>query len=130
IFALTENEAGDAIWGFRQDDYFYYLTGLNEPGGVLVLAPEASGSREILFMPSRNMRQERWTGPKIGPGDEGITTKVGVSRVMASTALDGELRRLLGTYNVFYTVLPGHGDQLRALAPFAEVRDAKTAINR
>ena len=126
IFAGTENEAGDAIWGFRQDDYFYYLTGLPEPGGVLVL----QGTREILFMPPRDKRQERWTGPKIGPEDEGIAAKVGVAKVMAMPALDAELRALLVASNVLYTVLPAHGDQLRALAPFAEVRDAKPAINR
>src|SRR5438067_1567713 len=35
LFAPTENEAGNAIYGFRQSDNFYYLTGLTDPGAAL-----------------------------------------------------------------------------------------------
>src|ERR1700729_1392833 len=69
LFAPTENSAGDAIYGFRQEDNFYYLSGLTEPGTALLIASaqEAKGETparaytEILFLPARNMAQEKWT---------------------------------------------------------------------
>ena len=32
-------EAGDAVYGFRQDDNFYYLSGVTEPGVAFLIAP-------------------------------------------------------------------------------------------
>ena len=73
-------EAGDAVYGFRQDDNFYYLSGMTEPGEALLIAPaveakeDAKGNvaarpyTEILFLPPRNVRMEKCTGPKLGAG--------------------------------------------------------------
>ena len=74
LFAATENEGPNDLYGFRQDDNFYYLSGLSEPGGALLIAPaaEAKGDTaarpytEILYLPPRNLTQEKWTGPKLG----------------------------------------------------------------
>ena len=75
LFAPMENEGPNEIYGFRQDDNFFYLSGLSEPGSALLIASaaEAKGEAaarsytEILFLPSRNPIQEKWTGPKLGP---------------------------------------------------------------
>src|SRR5947209_17254197 len=74
LFAATENEGPNDLYGFRQDDNFYYLSGLSEPGGALLIAPavEAKGDTpartytEILYLLPRNLTQEKWTGPKLG----------------------------------------------------------------
>jgi Xaa-Pro aminopeptidase len=58
---------------YRQDPDFYYLTGWNEPGAALLVEAPAIGEdlhtvrsyREILFLPTRNARTERYTGPKL-----------------------------------------------------------------
>jgi Xaa-Pro aminopeptidase len=58
---------------YRQDSDFYYLTGWNEPGAALLVEAPAIGEdlhtvrtyREILFLPTRNLRTERYTGPKL-----------------------------------------------------------------
>lgn len=57
---------------FRQDDYFFYLTGLETPGAWLVLAASSSpgGDSGYLFLPERDISQERWTGLRLGPGAE------------------------------------------------------------
>src|SRR5207248_2298131 len=89
LFGGTERSTGDAIWGFHQDENFYYLTGLPDPGLALVIAPqqEAQGQRaahsytEILFVPARNRIQERWTGPKLGPDDPDVKQKTGFDRI-------------------------------------------------
>jgi Xaa-Pro aminopeptidase len=89
MFAGTESSTGDAIYGFRQDDNYYYLTGLSEPGSALLIvsAAEAAGDRaarqysETLFMPARNMVQERWTGPKLGPENPEAARVTGFDKV-------------------------------------------------
>src|SRR5947209_8441820 len=50
IFADGQ-EDGD---GYRQGSDFFYLTGVNEAGAVLVLAPKERTYREFLFLPSRD----------------------------------------------------------------------------
>src|SRR6185369_8082126 len=74
LFAPLEQSGGNAIYGFRQDDNFYYLTGWSEPGAALVIAPavEATATTparvytETLYLPAHNLVQEKWTGPKLG----------------------------------------------------------------
>ncbi|MGH9579106.1 MAG: aminopeptidase P N-terminal domain-containing protein, partial [Terriglobales bacterium] len=103
LFAATEAEGPNALYGFRQDDNFYYLTGWAEPGGALLIAPavEAKGSSparpytEVFFLPQRNPSQERWTGPKLGPGDPKAPEITGFDRVSPLDAMRDELARIL-----------------------------------
>ena len=89
IFADTESSGGDAIYGFRQNDNFYYLTGLSDPGGALLIAPAVEAKpdapahpyTEILFLPEHNKTQEKWTGPKLGPGDTNAVQVTGFDHV-------------------------------------------------
>jgi Xaa-Pro aminopeptidase len=60
IYAEGE-EDGD---GYRQGSDFFYLTGVNEQGAILVLAPKERTYREFLFLPSRDPEAERWTGER------------------------------------------------------------------
>src|SRR5919202_3574062 len=53
---------GDVDYEYRQENNFFYLTHLNQPGATLVLLPGAERMREILFLPRRNPRAEVWTG--------------------------------------------------------------------
>ena len=56
---------------FRQDDDFFYLTGLETPSSWLVLVARESGpDSAILYLPPRDPEMERWTGRKVGPGSE------------------------------------------------------------
>ena len=52
---------------FRQDSDFYYLTGFEEPGGVLVLAPGRAHAEAILFCAERDPGREQWEGEILGP---------------------------------------------------------------
>jgi len=102
-FAPTEAEGPNALYGFRQEDNFYYLTGLTEPGaGVLIVpAREATASSsavpytEILFLPGRNLSQEKWTGPKLGPDSPDVKEKTGFDQVMPLDRMRDELVQLL-----------------------------------
>src|SRR5208283_5472783 len=68
--AEPRNYAGDVDWPYRQENDFFYLTGITQPGSTLVLLPGAEKIREILFMPPSNPAQENWTG-HILTADEG-----------------------------------------------------------
>jgi Xaa-Pro aminopeptidase len=52
----------DVNYEYRQDSNFFYLTGLNEEGAVLVLVPGSRTRREFLFAPQGTPSQELWTG--------------------------------------------------------------------
>ncbi|MCH7682795.1 MAG: aminopeptidase P N-terminal domain-containing protein [Gemmatimonadetes bacterium] len=78
---------------FRQDDYFFYLTGLESPNAWLIISAGSSGLTEThLVLPRRNLRREQWTGRKLGPGPEaaGLTC---VASVLPLTALDSLMLR-------------------------------------
>ena len=99
VFAGVEAEGPNDLYGFRQDNDFYYLTGLNDPGAAVLVASEqpASGDfkgrpySEILFLPAHNYVQEKWTGPKLGPDTAGIQQTTGFARVETLDHLRDEI---------------------------------------
>lgn len=57
---------GDAVYAYRQNSDFYYLTGFDEPESVLVLAPKRKEGEFILFNRVRDRDREIWDGPRAG----------------------------------------------------------------
>ncbi len=84
---------------YRQDADFYYLTGWNQPGAALLIAgPDAANHRpyrEILFLPTRNLRMEKYTGIKMDASTPGASAQSGIAEVMPMTALPGMLNTLI-----------------------------------
>lgn len=117
IFAATEAEGPNATFGFRQDDNFFYLSGLTEPGAALLVAPafnknSSQAYTEILFLPARNVKQEKWTGPKLGPDDPQATSITGFDRVANLDTLSAELAKLMGDGRpALYLDVPESGEQ-------------------
>lgn len=87
---------------YRQDEDFYYLTGWNEPGAALMIlaqAPPMNGPahspvhsmtrryEEILFLPTRNLRLEKYTGIKLDADTPGAAQSAGVDEVRPMTDL-------------------------------------------
>ena len=68
-----EESGRSGFTGFRQESNFYYLTGYDEPGAALVIAPSRgkAGYREILFLPNRDDAAARWSGPVRAPDEAG-----------------------------------------------------------
>jgi Xaa-Pro aminopeptidase len=103
LFAATENEGPNDLYGFRQDDNFYYLSGSSEPGSALLIASaeEAKDNTparpysEILFLPPRNLTQEKWTGPKLGAENPEAPKITGFDRVEDMGQLPDEVARFL-----------------------------------
>lgn len=61
-----KTRSADTEFGFRPDSDFYYLTGLAEPGSVMVLRGGSSPSF-TLFVRPKDRDAEIWSGRRIGP---------------------------------------------------------------
>ena len=60
--AEPRNYANDVDWPFRQENDFFYLTSLTQPGAMLAIVPGAKTMREIVFLPKADPSREAWTG--------------------------------------------------------------------
>ncbi len=76
---------------FRQDNQFFYLTGLEVPRAWLLLNVTGPGAT-TLYLPPRNRSAEVWTGVRLGPGSE-ATAITGIDDVRSGEDLDSDLRR-------------------------------------
>jgi Xaa-Pro aminopeptidase len=141
----TGHEEANPSYVFMQEENFYYLTGHNEEGAALLLMPESaeqkgwSGAREILYLPPRDLAEERWNGPRLGPDDPGIQEKTGFARVETFAKLRDALAALAKNYPEIYTELPGPHDEgyphaanwskwVKDLAPQASLKDVSSAV--
>lgn len=85
---------------YRQDEDFFYLTGWAEPGAALLIladAPNASPKRsyrEVLFLPSRNLRMEKYTGIKLDAATPNAAQTAGVDAVESMNDLANDLNKL------------------------------------
>jgi Xaa-Pro aminopeptidase len=84
---------------YRQDEDFFYLTGWNEPGAALLIVGENAQPQrayaEILFLPTRNLILERYTGVKLDAATAGAAKTAGVDAVLPMTELPATLNRLI-----------------------------------
>ena len=133
LFASTESEGPNAVYGYRPDNNFFYLTGWSQPGAALLLVPaaEAKGDTavrpytEIFFLPNHNYAQEKWTGPKLGPESPDATKITGFDHVDALDNLRSELVGLLPSPRAtVYTDVPGPGEDSISTTPIEWLRRA------
>lgn len=79
----------DVEYTFRQDSDFFYLTGLNEPEAVAVLAPHHSEHKFVLFVQPKEPEKEVWTGYRYGV--EGAKEIFGADEAYSIAELDEKL---------------------------------------
>ena len=85
--------SGDVAYEFRQENNLFYLTGSRYPETTLVLMPQNSSRREILFVPDRDPRREVWDGRMASP--EYMTSISGIETVWSSSDFDSFLDSVL-----------------------------------
>jgi Xaa-Pro aminopeptidase len=133
LFAPAEADGPDDLYGFRQDDNFYYLSGWKEPGAALLIAAAAAAKDqtpahayvEILFLPAHNLSQEKWTGPKLGPENPDAPKITGFDRVEVLDNLRTDLAGLFPQGRVtLYTDVPGAGETSNSSIPLEWLKRA------
>src|SRR5262245_48824920 len=80
-------ETGNAL-KFRQNNQFYYLTGVEVPRAILLV--DGRSKRSTLFLPPRDERKERSEGPVLTPGPEAVQL-TGMDAVEVRDAFDASL---------------------------------------
>ena len=141
LFAPTEAEGPNNLYGFRQEDNFYYLTGWVEPGAALLI--NSNPYAEILFLPQHNLTQEKWTGPKLGPEDPDAAHATGFDKVESLDKMHDELLKILPQPRAMvYSDLGANGQSTPSTGPvewlrrgnsfpnYVSFRDAKPLIAR
>jgi Xaa-Pro aminopeptidase len=119
LFAPNEAEGPNAIYGYRPDNDFFYLSGWAEPGAALLIVPATEAKEkeparpytEILFLPAHNYVQEKWTGPKLGPENPQASNITGFDHVEVLDGMREELVRLLPQSASIYTDVPAAGQK-------------------
>jgi Xaa-Pro aminopeptidase len=149
LFGYNEDDVAATVTQFHQNEAFYYLTGWHEPTAMMLLVPKtqkagerAEIEKEILFIPAHDYRQEKWTGPKLGPGDADVSARTGFPSVEPTTRFQSDLLEALKTFSKIYTELtpqPESGEDsfqkdmvanLHKLAPLATLADVRPLLTR
>jgi Xaa-Pro aminopeptidase len=153
LFGHTDDSGPDSLLPFRQENNFYYLTGFNYPGAVLLLAPPIEDRRsrfrdeslrlprEVLFLPAHDPVHEHWTGPKPNPASPATAGQTGFAIVKDAKELQAELRRYARGYSNVYTLLSethseesessfarANVERLRTVLPRAAIKEAREAL--
>ncbi len=88
----VHTRSNDTEFRFRPDSDFYYLTGMADPGAVLVLRP-GHEPEFTMFVRPKDADAEVWSGRRVGP--ELASERFGADAAFAQPELASELPALL-----------------------------------
>ena len=111
----AQGESSALVPDFKQDDDFFWLTGVNEPGAWLLLYPKAKYHRHVLYLKPRDPEAERWTGPR-DPISPALKEKYGVDQVRRGNGGPALL-----------SAAPLH-DCLALIAPAKDLKDERSDV--
>ena len=148
LYGYVETDVAATVTSFRQNEQFYYLTGWNEPGAIMLLAPKAHApgaapelGQEILYLPAHSP-EERWTGPKLAPEDADAPARTGFPTVHNIAQFDADLQEALKGFSTIYTELTPQSEsgeecfqaemvkKIREKAPKASLVDIRLTVGR
>lgn len=128
VMVLFGRDQGtDEVFREFQDTSFLYFTGIEEAGAVLLVSPK----EEILFLPKRNDKLEKFTGPKLGPNDSDVKTRTGFSDVQPLERFESRLFKAAEDYYKIYA-FNNHAatSKLKTLLPLRQLADAREPIGK
>jgi Xaa-Pro aminopeptidase len=107
---------------FRQNNHFFYLTGVEVPRAIALL--DGRTKRTILFLPPRNERMERSEGPVLVPGADAARL-TGIADVRPRESFGEAFTAAAAGGRVVYT--PLRGESVAAVTPDSAIRFATAA---
>jgi Xaa-Pro aminopeptidase len=119
------SEGPDEVFRVSQEPNFFYLTGWDEPGAILLLTK----SEEILFLPHRNGRREIYMGHRTAPDDANAGAETGFDSVLPIERFESQFAKALDSGPSVY-VLPEAPEtaHVKSLAPMREMVPAGPVI--
>ncbi|MEZ4412937.1 MAG: aminopeptidase P N-terminal domain-containing protein [Gemmatimonadales bacterium] len=122
---------------YRENNDFFYLTGLETPSSWLVLiARDTLAPQVYLYLPARDSMAERWTGARLGPGAE-ATALTGIEDTRPADLAERQIRSFVRSRTLqggrFYLLLGKEAEsdtffQHLALGTSAGVTDLRPSL--
>ncbi|AFF25347.1 TPA: Xaa-Pro aminopeptidase [Pasteurella multocida] len=116
---IEKRRSNDCTYPFRQDSYFWYLTGFNEPNSVLILAKHGQTTESIIFVRPSDPLRETWDGRRLGVAN--APQKLQLDRAFSIEDFHTELPKILAKSTALYHV--------NALHPWGDALLAENDIN-
>ena len=111
---IEKRRNNDCDFPFRQDSYFWYLTGFNEPNAALLLIKTEEAEKAVVFLRPRDPLLETWNGRRLGV--ERAPQKLNVNEAYSIDDFKTEFPKLTEKLTALYHVADRHswGDKLLA----------------
>ena len=128
---IEKRRNNDCTYPFRQDSYFWYLTGFNEPNAALLLLKTEQAEKAIIFLRPRDPLLETWNGRRLGV--ERAPQQVNVNEAYSIEEFATVLPKILKNLTALYHVPEIHtwGDKLvtESAVSFSEILDWRPMLS-
>ena len=120
---IEKRRNNDCDFPFRQDSYFWYLTGFNEPNAALLLIKTEEFEKTVVFLRPRDPLLETWNGRRLGV--ERAPQKLNVDEAYSIDEFKTEFPKLTKKLTALYHVADRHlskVDHFRCSAKYRHYR--------
>ena len=128
---IEKRRNNDCTYPFRQDSYFWYLTGFNEPNAALLLLKTEQAEKAIIFLRPRDPLLETWNGRRLGV--ERAPQQLNVNEAYSIEEFVTVLPKILKNLTALYYVPEIHtwGDKLvtESSVNFNEILDWRPMLS-
>lgn len=128
---IEKRRNNDCTYPFRQDSYFWYLTGFNEPNAALLLLKTEQAEKAIIFLRPRDPLLETWNGRRLGV--ERAPQQLNVNEAYSIEEFSTVLPKILKKLTALYYVPEIHtwGDKLvtESAMSFSEILDWRPMLS-
>ena len=128
---IEKRRNNDCTYPFRQDSYFWYLTGFNEPNAALLLLKTEQAEKAIIFLRPRDPLLETWNGRRLGV--ERAPQQLNVNEAYSIEEFATVLTKILKNLTALYHVPEIHtwGDKLvtESAVSFSEILDWRPMLS-
>ena len=128
---IEKRRNNDCTYPFRQDSYFWYLTGFNEPNAALLLLKTEQAEKAIIFLRPRDPLLETWNGRRLGV--ERAPQQLNINEAYSIEEFATVLPKILKNLTAIYYVPEIHtwGDKLvtESAVSFNEILDWRPMLS-